>query len=83
MPLQNIPDSKVQGANMGLTWVLSAPGGPHIGPINLAIGDSIELGMQLVQGGSMEMSAIQYHQRRSTGRNILGRCVISDTQVYK
>ena len=33
----NIPDSKVHGANMGPTWVLSAPDGPHVGPINLAI----------------------------------------------
>ena len=31
------PDSKVHGANMGPTWVLSAPGGPHVGPINLVI----------------------------------------------
>ena len=31
------PDSKVCGANMGPTWVLSAPGGPHVGPMNLAI----------------------------------------------
>ena len=27
------PDSKVYGANMEPTWVLSAPGGPHVGPI--------------------------------------------------
>ena len=27
--LQNTPDSKVHGANMGHTWVLSAPDGPH------------------------------------------------------
>ena len=33
------PDSKVHGANMGPTWVLSAPGRPHAGPINLAIRD--------------------------------------------
>ena len=26
---RNIPDSKVQGANMGPAWVLSAPDGPH------------------------------------------------------
>ena len=26
-----IPDSKVHGANMGPTWVLSAPDGPHAG----------------------------------------------------
>ena len=31
------PDSKVHGANMGPTCVLSAPGGPHVGPINLDI----------------------------------------------
>ena len=31
------PESKVPGANMGPTWVLSFPGGPHDGPINLAI----------------------------------------------
>ena len=30
------PDNKVHGANMGPTWVLSAPGGPHVGPMNLA-----------------------------------------------
>ena len=34
-----IPDSKVHGANMGPTWVLSAPGGPHVGPMNFAIWD--------------------------------------------
>ena len=32
-----LPDSKVHGANMGSTWVLSAPDGPHVGPMNLAI----------------------------------------------
>ena len=31
------PDSKVHGANMGPTWVLSAPDGPYVGPMNLAI----------------------------------------------
>ena len=31
------PDSQVLGANMGPTWVLSAPDGPHVGPMNLAI----------------------------------------------
>ena len=34
-----IPDNKVHGANMGTTWVLSAPDGPHVGPTNLAIRD--------------------------------------------
>ena len=31
------PDSKIHGPNMGPTWVLSAPDGPHVGPMNLAI----------------------------------------------
>ena len=30
-------DSKVQGAKMGPTWVLSSTGGPHVGPMNLGI----------------------------------------------
>ena len=34
-----IADSKVQGANMGPTWVLSAPDEPHVGPMKLAIRD--------------------------------------------
>ena len=31
------PDSKVRGANMAPTWVLSAPDVPHVCPMNLAI----------------------------------------------
>ena len=30
-------DSKAHGAKMGPTWVLSAPDGPHVGPMKLAI----------------------------------------------
>ena len=33
----NYPDSKIHGANMGPTWVLSAPDGPHVGPMNPAL----------------------------------------------
>ena len=32
-----IPESNVHRACMGSTWVLSSPGGPHVGPMNLAI----------------------------------------------
>ena len=35
--LMDCPDSKVHGAYMGPTWVLSVPDGPHVGPMNLAI----------------------------------------------
>ena len=31
------PESKVHGTNMGPIWVLSAPDGPHVGPMNFAI----------------------------------------------
>ena len=41
--LVDIPDSKIHGASMGPTWVLSAPGGPHVGPMNLVIRDGIHL----------------------------------------
>ena len=37
------PDNKVHGANMGPTWVLSAPDGPHVGPMNLAIRDALHI----------------------------------------
>ena len=41
-------DSKAHGANMGPTWVLLAPGGPHVGPMNLAIRVGLEhLGLVL------------------------------------
>ena len=38
-----ILDSKVDGANMGPTWVLSAPAGPHVGPMNLAIKECLSV----------------------------------------
>ena len=31
------PDSKLRGANMGPTWVLAAPDGPHVALMNLTI----------------------------------------------
>ena len=34
---RSTPDSKVHGANMGPTWVLSTPDGPHVGPMIFAI----------------------------------------------
>ena len=37
------PYSNVHGANMGPTWVLSAPDWPHVGPIYLAIRDQLRV----------------------------------------
>ena len=36
--LNGFQDSKDNGANMGPTWVLSAPGGPHVDPWTLLSG---------------------------------------------
>ena len=38
--INNTPDSKVHGANMGPIWGQQEPGGPHVGPMNFAIWDS-------------------------------------------
>ena len=45
----NNPDSKVHGANMGPTWILSAPDGPHVCPMNLAIWEDANYSRQLQQ----------------------------------
>ena len=39
--IRHIPNSKFHGANMGPTWVLSAPDGSHVGPMNLAVRDNL------------------------------------------
>ena len=41
MLLYIVPHSKVHGVNMGPTWILSAPDGPHVDPMNLAIRGSL------------------------------------------
>ena len=33
----NLPDNMVYGADMGPIWGRQVPGGPHIGPMDLAI----------------------------------------------
>ena len=35
--LENVPDSKVYGTNMGPIWGRQDPGGPHVGLMNFAI----------------------------------------------
>ena len=34
---RSLPDSKIHGANMGPSWGRQDPGGPHVGPMKLAI----------------------------------------------
>ena len=35
--IENHPDNKVHGANMGPIWGRQDPGGPHVGNINFTI----------------------------------------------
>ena len=57
------PDSKVCGTNMGPTWVLSAPGEPHVGPINLAIRKGILIGISAVTVWLSEISRVGIQQK--------------------
>ena len=52
------PDSKIHGANMGPTWVLSAPDGPHVGPMNLALRVTSEY--QRLNGTAVDSFAARY-----------------------
>ena len=36
------PASKVHGPNMGPIWGRQDPGGPHVGPMNFAIGEDLQ-----------------------------------------
>ena len=59
------PDKKVHGANMGPTWVLSAPDGPHVGPMNLAIKANYGLMISTLMGSTTisEGHSGQIHKR--------------------
>ena len=40
--LRTTPDSKAYGTNMGPTWGRQDSGGPHVGPMDIAIwGDGV------------------------------------------
>ena len=45
------PDSKVHGANMGPTWVLSAPDGPNVGPRTVLSGTRLEIFTNSISNG--------------------------------
>ena len=50
-------DSKIHGANMGSIWGRQDPGGPHVGPMNLAIWEVSGAAVRLLGGywGDCEM----------------------------
>ena len=67
------PDSKVHGANMGPTWVLSAPDGPHVGPMNLAI--------RVVTYNKLLNTAVQWWQNMEQAMNLQKTTHSSPSQV--
>ena len=56
----NYPDSKVQGTNIGPTWVLLAPDGPHFGPIILAIRVSLQFDIGISRQFSLLQTLVQH-----------------------
>ena len=50
--VQTVPDSKVYGANIGPTWGRQYPGGPHVGPMNLAIWGILNTSVPIVSSES-------------------------------
>ena len=56
------PDSKVHGVNIGPTWVLSAPDGSHVGPMNLAISGCM-LSCAVVRLSALTGIPFSYHHR--------------------
>ena len=57
--IKGTPNSKVRVANMGPTWVLAALGGPHVGPMNVAIRDFLTA-VKDVEGVLEEVYDIMY-----------------------
>ena len=47
--LASNPDSKVHGATMGPIWGRQDPGGPHVGPMNLAIWETMNIMLPTVK----------------------------------
>ena len=61
MSCSDLPDSKVNGANLGPTWVLPAPDGPHIGPMILAIWVDLKMSDQDFSHINDRQYDIPYH----------------------
>ena len=66
----NFPDNKIHGANMGPTWVLSAPDGPSVGPMNLAIWVKANLSLCNMRGLSCLVEGKQLCIQRSSKEDL-------------
>ena len=64
-------DSKVHGAKMRSTWVLSGPEGPHVGPMNLAIrvGTCMSYVSYVICTKPQAWDRWMFHKHRSISKN--------------
>ena len=83
---RTVPDSKVHGANMGAIWGRQDPGGPHVGPMNIAIWG----GRYECQGGIFQLPLIHYNDvimsivaSQITGVSIVCSTVVSGADQRK
>ena len=53
-----IPDIKVYGAYMGPTWGRQDPGGPHVGPMNLAFWDVFKVSAYMLEQSTYVMPSL-------------------------
>ena len=70
----NNPDSKVHGANMGPTWVLTGPDEPHVGPMNLAIREVLGHACHIWSSLGLKSSA---HNHSIRADPVMSRCVVA------
>ena len=70
-------DSKMNGANMGPTWVLSAPDGPHAGPINLVI----RLGLFITE--HILLSLVHLNVKNGNMRKAFNKCCQHDRVTHQ
>ena len=72
------PDRKVHGANMGPNWGRQDPGGPHVGPVNLAIWDYYHKAVYVSSFLQVSLSldtfrynAVEYHYNTVEPKSLL------------
>ena len=56
---RHCPDSKVHGANLGPTWVLWVPDGPHVGPMDFVIRVAFVRGIHLRPANSRHKGPVK------------------------
>ena len=71
------PDSMVHVTNMGPTWVLPAPGGPHVGPMNFAIMVNFD---QIIERRSTNFMQSDGHVRRVASPQSVSHFFVTEAQ---